>query len=484
MENFEILDKLGEGSFSVVYKVKRKIDNQIYALKRVKLKNLKEKNVLYSLNEVRILASIKSNYIISYKEAFYDEKDNTLILVMEYADNGDLNKMIKRYKKNNQLIEEDEIWKIFIQLIKGLKSLHDLNILHRDIKSANIFLFSNGSAKLGDLNVSKVAKNGLTYTQTGTPYYASPEVWNDLPYDYKSDIWSLGCVLYEMITLNLPFKCNMKDLHKKIMKGEFKKIPKGYSVDLERIVHLLIQVNQDKRPNCKELLNNPIIKNKIEYLKNIDANADYKNEDNTYENSFLLKTIEMPKDLVKTPLRLPKPNYSKSEIEKSFENKSQSQNLFSCQNDYKNNYNNYYNNNNIFPLIKNTRKYLFNKCFEKNNNNNQEKNEINKYLNYNANKHLMNNFNMQWLKFRNNRINCGIVNDNKVNRKSSDSMKIIKLYKPPTNMSNDLFGNNYNKINMKENNINNGRINISSLPRIRKKYNNNIYSQIKIIQNK
>ena len=478
MENFEILDKLGEGSFSIVYKVKRKIDNQIYALKRVKLKNLKEKNVLYSLNEIRILASLKSNYIISYKEAFYDEKENTLILVMEYADNGDLSKMIKRYKKNNQFIEEDEIWKIFIQLIKGLKSLHDLNILHRDIKSANIFLFSNGHAKLGDLNVSKVAKNGLTNTQTGTPYYASPEVWNDLPYDYKSDIWSLGCVLYEMITLNLPFKCNMKDLHKKIIKGEFKKIPKGYSEDLERIVHLLIQVNQDKRPNCKELLNNPIIKSKIEYFKNIESDGDYKYEDNTYENSFLLKTIEMPKDLVKTPLRLPKPNYAKNEIEKSFENKSQ--NPFSCQKDYENN--NYYNNNNILPLIKNTRKFYFNKCFDKNNDN-QENNEINKYLNYNINKHLMNNFNKQWLKIRNNRINYGIINDKQVNRRSSDSMKIMKLYKPPSNIPNDLFGNKCNKINIIENNINNERINISSLPRIRRKYNNNIYSQIKILQN-
>ena len=483
MENFEILDKLGEGSFSIVYKVKRKIDNQIYALKKVKLKNLKEKNVSNSLNEVRILASLKSNYIISYKEAFYDEKENTLILVMEYADNGDLSKLIKRYKKNNKLIKEDEIWRIFIQLIKGLKSLHDLNILHRDIKSANIFLFSNGSAKLGDLNVSKVTKNGLTYTQTGTPYYASPEVWNDLPYDYKSDIWSLGCVLYEMITLNLPFKCNMKDLHKKIIKGEFKKIPKGYSEDLERIVHLLIQVNQDKRPNCKELLNNPIIKNKIEYFKSIESDVDYKYEDNYCENSFLLKTIEMPKDLVKTPLRLPKPNYSKNEIEKSFENKSQS--LFSCQNDYENNYNNYYNNNNILPLIKNTRKFFFNKCFDKNNDN-QENNEMNKYLNYNVNKHLMNNFNLQWMKIRNNRLNYGNVNNNNnnINRKSSDSMKIMKLYKPPSNISNDLFGNNYNKINMKENGINNERINPSSLPRIRRKYNNNIYSQIKIIQKK
>lgn len=90
--------------------------------------------------------------------------------------------------------------------MRGIKALHDLKIVHRDIKCANIFLTKNGVVKLGDLNVSKVANKGLMHTQTGTPYYASPEVWKDRPYDNKSDIWSLGCVLYEMITLMPPFR--------------------------------------------------------------------------------------------------------------------------------------------------------------------------------------------------------------------------------------------------------------------------------------
>ena len=103
-----------------------------------------------------------------------------------------------------EYFEEKFIWKTLIQVVLGLKSLHDLNILHRDLKvfyflisqSANVFLSKNEIAKLGDMNVSKIAKNGLLYTQTGTPYYASPEVWKDKPYDSKSDIWSLGCVIY------------------------------------------------------------------------------------------------------------------------------------------------------------------------------------------------------------------------------------------------------------------------------------------------
>lgn len=105
--------------------------------------------------------------------------------------------------------------------------MHDLRIMHWDLKSANVFLNKDGTAKLGDMNVSKLLDhNGLNYTQTGTPYYASPEVWWDEPYGIKSDVWSLGCVVYEMITLKPPFWANnMEGLYKKIIKGQFSPIP-------------------------------------------------------------------------------------------------------------------------------------------------------------------------------------------------------------------------------------------------------------------
>ena len=305
MNDFQIISKLGEGAYSTVFKVKRNIDNQIYALKKVKLLNLSEKEKENSLNEVRILASVKSNFVVSYKEAFFDEKDNTLCIVMEFADRGDLYQRIVQHKKSAKFFEESDIWRIFIQLVKGLKALHDLKILHRDMKSANVFLFSNGSAKLGDLNVSKVARRGLGYTQTGTPYYASPEVWKDKPYDNKSDVWSLGCVLYEMITLRPPFRAqDMEGLFKKVCKGQYNRIPERFSDDLFQVIQYLLQVNPISRPSCEQILSHPVVMKRIEYFKSFAGEDD--NED-----KCLLKTIHMPKNLLFLSDKLPKPNYDK-----------------------------------------------------------------------------------------------------------------------------------------------------------------------------
>ena len=144
---------------------------------------------------------------------------------MEFADDGDLLDKIKQHQKYQTKFTEAEIWSIFIQLTRGLKCLHDLKILHRDLKSANVFLTKEGIVKLGDLNVSKMVR-GLCQTQTGTPYYASPEIWKDQPYDKKSDIWSLGCVLYESITLKPPFRAeDMEGLYKKVVRGFYPRLP-------------------------------------------------------------------------------------------------------------------------------------------------------------------------------------------------------------------------------------------------------------------
>ena len=158
--------------------------------------------VRYAINDINL-----EREFLYEKENFINKKPNKIV-DNSFEEEGDLYQKICQLKKMRLHMQESDVWRIFIQMVKGLKCLHDLKILHRDLKSANIFLFNDGSAKIGDCNVSKVVRKGFGYTQTGTPYYASPEVWSDDPYDSKSDIWSLGCITYEMLNLHPPFRAD------------------------------------------------------------------------------------------------------------------------------------------------------------------------------------------------------------------------------------------------------------------------------------
>ncbi len=287
-----------------MFRVKRISDGSEYAMKKVKMVKLSERERQNALNEVRILASIKHTNIIGYKEAFFEDSTSSLCIIMDYADGGDMMKMIANHKKKNTRFTEKELWYFFIQIVRGMKALHDLKILHRDIKCANIFLTKEGIIKLGDLNVSKVAKKGLLHTQTGTPYYASPEVWKDRPYDNRSDIWSLGCVLYEMIMLNPPFRAaNMNGLYQKVMRGLYDPIPSIYSKDLQQLVRTCLQVQPTNRPNCDKILIMPSI------LEHTSEKLEQAEKDHIYQEVSLLNTIRVPRDLGQITERLPKPQY-------------------------------------------------------------------------------------------------------------------------------------------------------------------------------
>ena len=316
LKDFEVIKTLGSGSFSCVYKVRRISDGQEYALKRVKIHQLKPKEKENALNEVRILASINDPNIIGYNEAFFDDASQSLCIIMEHAGGGDLLCKTNEHKKNGTFFNEDTIWKYIIQMIKGLRTLHSMKILHRDLKCANVFVTADQNAvKLGDLNVSKVAKKGLVYTQTGTPYYASPEVWRDEPYDMKSDIWSLGCVIYEMLALKPPFRANdLEGLYKKVQKGIFEKIPARYSTDLSTFTTMCLSIYPSSRPSCDQLLNNSLIQKRIggQVTKPLHKS----------QTPDLLGTIKMPKNMNRKALadKLPKAKYNaKSMINKSFD---------------------------------------------------------------------------------------------------------------------------------------------------------------------
>ncbi|CDW89912.1 protein kinase domain containing protein [Stylonychia lemnae] len=310
MRDFSIINKIGDGAYSVVYKVKRLSDGQEYALKKVKMGSLSDKEKQNALNEVRILASINHHNIVGYKEAFFEDASSSLCLVMEFANDGDLYQKILNHQKHGTNMDESFIWSVLIQMIKGLKILHQMKIFHRDLKCANVFLNKDGNAKLGDLNVSKVAKKGLLYTQTGTPYYASPEVWKDQPYDSKSDIWSVGCVLYEMTTLKPPFRAqDMNGLYKRVLKGVYPKIPTSYSNDLGVMIKTLLQVQPNTRPTCEQILSMDIVKKRLNLVKNPNPLMTTQEHELNLENLNLLNTIKVPRNLAQLTKNLPRSNY-------------------------------------------------------------------------------------------------------------------------------------------------------------------------------
>ncbi|CAD8053701.1 unnamed protein product [Paramecium primaurelia] len=307
LADFTILQKLGEGSFGQVFRVKRVSDQCEYAMKKVRINNLKQKERENALNEIRILASINDAHIIGYKEAFFDELSNQLCVIMEFAGGGDIQKQITACIKKQNQIEEKEIWKALAHMTLGLRVLHKSGILHRDLKSANVFKSIDGKYKIGDLNVSKVSHGALAKTQTGTPYYASPEVWRDQPYSSPSDIWSLGCVIYEMATLKPPFRAqDVQALFKKVSSGVYEKIPKSYSNSLSAMISQLLKVPAHLRPTCDQILCDPNVKPFVEQ---------YCQEQGNNHHAELLQTILLPKNLKQLQAKLPKPTYETNKNE-------------------------------------------------------------------------------------------------------------------------------------------------------------------------
>nr|XP_032655825.1 serine/threonine-protein kinase Nek3 [Chelonoidis abingdonii] len=252
MEEYTVLKVLGEGSFGRVLLVFHKSSDQKYAMKEIRLPK-SPSDVQDSRKEAILLAKMKHPNIVAYKESF--EADGHLYIVMEYCDDGDLMQKIK-YQRG-KLFPEDTILHWFVQMCLGVKHIHDRRVLHRDIKSKNIFLTQNGKVKLGDFGSARLLTNPMAYacTYVGTPYYVPPEIWENLPYNNKSDIWSLGCILYELCTLKHPFQANSwKHLILKICKGSYNPLPSHYSYELHYLIKQMFKRNPKNRPSASTIL--------------------------------------------------------------------------------------------------------------------------------------------------------------------------------------------------------------------------------------
>jgi len=255
MENFEEIELLGKGYSGTVWKVKRKVDRKMYAMKRINVTGISHDHLQNAFNEIRFLASIDHPNIVGFHESFLSS--SYLCIVLELCCHGDLAQEIACKQKERVYFQNSTIWSYLIQLLNALQILHKHNIVHRDVKPENIFVGAGKVIKLGDMNISKRMKNEMFLrTQTGTPYYMAPELWGKLPYDQSSDMWSLGVVLYEICTLRKPFQGgNFQELRFNVEQGLYPAITVSrISRDMILLVESLLQGEPMERPTADHLL--------------------------------------------------------------------------------------------------------------------------------------------------------------------------------------------------------------------------------------
>jgi len=258
---------VGQGSFGKVYLVKHKVERKLYCLKTIKLEGIPESERRACQMEVKLLTTMQHPNIVGFKESFVARQGKLLCIVMTYCDGGDLSERLKL--SGSTLIKEDQILHWFVQLALGLHFMHDMNdkcVLHRDLKTQNIFLLGNGRLVIGDLGISKVLENETDFTKTtiGTPYYMSPEVYKSKPYNHKSDVWALGCILYEMATLKHAFNAkSLNGLMGKVVKGNFDPISSRYSRNLNQLVNSMLCIDPNSRPSLPEILSLPFVKKHV-----------------------------------------------------------------------------------------------------------------------------------------------------------------------------------------------------------------------------
>ncbi|XP_041116183.1 serine/threonine-protein kinase Nek3-like [Polyodon spathula] len=252
MDCYTVLKVIGEGSFGQALLVQPTKESEKYVLKEIRLPKT-QSGIQSSRNEAILLAKMKHPNIVAFRESF--EAEGHLYIVMEFCAGGDLMQKLKWQK--GSLFPEDMILNWFTQICLGTKYIHEQRVLHRDLKSKNIFLTDKGTIKLGDFGSACILNSPEAYacTYIGTPYYVSPEIWDSKPYNNKSDVWSLGCVLYELCTLKHPFQANSwKSLILKICRGSYPPLPPHYSYELHYLIKQMFKINPKDRPSISNIL--------------------------------------------------------------------------------------------------------------------------------------------------------------------------------------------------------------------------------------
>ncbi|CAK41260.1 G2-specific protein kinase nimA [Aspergillus awamori] len=288
-DKYEVLEKIGCGSFGIIRKVRRKTDGFILCRKEINYIKMSQKEREQLTAEFNILSSLRHPNIVAYYHREHLKASQDLYLYMEYCGGGDLSMVIKNLKKTNKYAEEEFVWRILSQLVTALYRCHygsdpvdvgsnilgpapkpsglkgkqaQMTILHRDLKPENIFLGSDNTVKLGDFGLSKLMNShDFASTYVGTPFYMSPEICAAEKYTLRSDIWAVGCIMYELCQREPPFNARTHiQLVQRIREGKFAPLPDFYSPELKNVIANCLRVNPDHRPDTAALINLPIIR--------------------------------------------------------------------------------------------------------------------------------------------------------------------------------------------------------------------------------
>jgi len=261
MENYRVEKKIGEGSYGVVSLAVGRDGKQV-VIKVVDTRKMSGKEKKSAQTEIKVLSSLKHPYVIRYINSF--QEVGKLCIVMAFAEKGDLYSRIKAAKQGRR-IGDEQVLEWFTQGILALKYLHELRILHRDLKSQNMFLTAENRLKIGDFGISRILGSAGAFARTviGTPYYMAPEVCSERPYSWGSDIWAMGCVMYEMYALEVPFQAkSIKELMQKIVRGSIPQCRQAPR-DARHLCARMMARDSRSRPTAGQILETPIIQEQI-----------------------------------------------------------------------------------------------------------------------------------------------------------------------------------------------------------------------------
>ncbi|XP_026791253.3 serine/threonine-protein kinase Nek4 isoform X1 [Pangasianodon hypophthalmus] len=263
MESYVFMRVVGKGSYGEVNLVQHKSDHKQYVIKKLNLRTSSKRERRAAEQEAQLLSQLKHPNIVTYRES-WEGDDYQLYIVMGFCEGGDLYHRLKQQK--GELLPERQVVEWFVQIAMALQYLHEKHILHRDLKTQNIFLTKTNIIKVGDLGIARVLENqnDMASTLIGTPYYMSPELFSNKPYNYKSDVWALGCCVYEMATLKHAFNAkDMNSLVYRIVEGKLPQMPSKYDPQLGELIKRMLCKRPDDRPDVKHILRQPYIKQQI-----------------------------------------------------------------------------------------------------------------------------------------------------------------------------------------------------------------------------